>query len=197
MYKIGLTGGIASGKTSVAKWFRDKGITVVDSDRIVHEQYTKPNLIARIKQTFGQEYFENGVPNRTLLADTVFKFPEAKMKLEEILHPLVREEINRQCLKLERQQEKVIILDIPLLFEVGWESSVDEIWVVYVPPATQIERLMLRNGLTEKEAGLRISSQMSLDEKIKKAKIVIDNSGDWGDTEKKLLKIWEELEQRL
>lgn len=195
MLKIGLTGGIASGKSGVAKWFVDKGITVFDSDKSVHEQFTKPSVISLIKNAFGEKYIDNGVVNRALLGNTVFNDLKVKKKLEEILHPLVFEEMNKQYIKSEMRKEKVVIMDIPLLFEVSWEKYFDEVWVVYVPIDMQIQRLMSRSSLTMEDCKKRIFSQISLEEKILKADRVIDNSGSWLETEKQLLMILKELEQ--
>jgi dephospho-CoA kinase len=193
MFKIGLTGGIASGKTSVAKWFADKGITVFDADKIVHELLSKPFMISKINEEFGSRYIENGKINRTHLAKKIFNDPWAKNKLEGIIHPFVLKEMMERCRISELKNEKLIILDIPLLLEKDWDKYVDEVWVVYVSLSIQIQRLMQRNELIMEDAKQRIFSQMLLDEKIKKADRVIDNSASWGATEKQLSLIWEEL----
>ncbi|MGI6449401.1 MAG: dephospho-CoA kinase [Desulfitobacteriia bacterium] len=194
MFKVGLTGGIASGKSSVSRWFKKKGITIIDADEIVHELYNRPALINEVEQAFGSAYLENGRVNRALLGSKVFNDPQARDRLEKIIHPLVAGEILDECRAAESSMEQFVIIDIPLLFEAGWERLVDEVWVVYVAPAKQIERLMLRNGLTEKEARARISAQMPLDEKAQKAGRVIDNSGSWEETEKQLSLIWQEIQ---
>ncbi len=196
MLKIGLTGGIASGKTSVAKWFADKGITVFDADNAVHELYSKPFMVSKVEEVFGREYIENNKINRAFLANTVFDDVKAKNKLEKIIHPFVLKKMMEKCRISQLKNEELIILDIPLLLEKDWDKYVDEVWVVYVPMNIQIQRLMQRNGLIVEEAGQRIFSQMLLDEKIKKADRVIDNSGNWSETEKQLSIIWEEFKKK-
>jgi len=194
MLKIGLTGGIASGKSTVAKWFRERGVRVFDSDLSVHKQYRNPDVLLKIKEALGTKYFDDkGEINRALLANDVFANNVLRKKLEEIIHPLVLAEINSQCREALEKREKILILDIPLLFEVGWEKCVDQVWVVYVPPEIQVKRLMLRNGLSEAQAKLRIFSQISIEEKARRANIVINNSGTWSDTEKQLVKICKDL----
>lgn len=197
MLKAGLTGGIASGKSSVSKWFAAKGITVFDADKVVHESYLDPTVVAKIEQAFGSKYIENDQVNRSLLAAKIFSDHAAKRSLEGIIHPYVLAEMQERCKISESKSEKLIILDIPLLLEAGWERFVDEVWVVYVSFDIQLERLMLRNGFSAEEAKLRILSQMSLEEKLQKADRIIDNSGSWLETEKQLEKISEELLKRL
>lgn len=196
MLKVGLTGGIASGKTSIAKWFAEQGITVFDADKTVHELFSAPSVAAEIELTFGSGCLEDGKVNRKFLANIIFKDRRAKDKLEEMIHPFVLREMQKICAQAARANEDLIILDIPLLFEIGWDKLVDEVWVVYVPRPIQLQRLMLRNGLTEEESGQRIASQMPLEEKVKKADKVIDNSGSWIETEKKLEAIRQELRKK-
>lgn len=197
MLKIGLTGGISVGKTNVANWFAARKVTVFDADKTVHQFYSTPSVTEKIRKSFGPEYLLNNTIDRTLLASKVFQDGQAKAKLEEILHPLVIKEMQTRCAQAESEQEKLIILDIPLLFEAGWENHVDEVWVVYVPRAIQIQRLMLRNNLSREESQSRICSQMPLEEKVKKADRVIDNSGSWQETEQQLGEIWKELKKKL
>ncbi|NBJ16277.1 MAG: dephospho-CoA kinase [Dehalobacter sp. 4CP] len=192
MIKIGLTGGIASGKTRVASWFAQKGIPVFNADDAVHRLYDGP-LIPLIGKEFGSECVRDGKIDRAELGKIIFADPEARQRLEELVHPLIRQQMQDQCLKAEIQSEKLIILDIPLLLETGWGEFVDEVWVVYVPAEIQITRLMERSGLTREEAERRLAAQMPLEDKKGKADRVIDNSRDWGETEKQLETIWKEL----
>ncbi|NLI93585.1 MAG: dephospho-CoA kinase [Peptococcaceae bacterium] len=193
MMRIGLTGGIASGKSSVAAWFRKKGISVFDADDAVHQIMAESVMISAIEKEFGSEYLINGEINRPLLALHVFQDQNMKTRLEKLLHPPVLEEMEKQCREAEKCGEKLIILDIPLLFEAGWDKFMDEIWVVYVPFSVQLERLILRNGLSGEEAERRIRSQMNLDEKAGKADRVIDNGGSREETEQQLESIWKDL----
>lgn len=191
MLKVGLTGGIASGKTSVANWFADRGIRVFDADKAVHNLYSQEKIISLIKEVFGAEYIQKGIVNRSQLGSLVFTNKEARMKLEQIIHPIVREEMAKSVESAEREGEKTIIFDLPLLFETDWTSYVDEIWTVYVPLEIQIQRLTERNDLTREEARKRISSQLSLEYKADNSDRVIDNSGSWTETELQLAKIWD------
>lgn len=192
MIKVGLTGGIASGKTRVATWFVNQGITVFDADQSVHVLLEKPTIVDLIRKEFGDETIENGKINRMLLGKRVFSDTKLKIQLEEILHPLVLEEMLDQCKKSEFNKEKLIILDVPLLLETGWEKYVDEVWVVYVLPQIQLSRLVNRSGCSINEAKQRVAAQMCLEDKINMAHRVIDNSGDWKETEKQLEVIWRE-----
>ena len=193
MLKIGLTGGIASGKTSVASWFEARGVRIFDADSTVHRLYEHEDIVTLIGKEFGDLYTLDGQVDRTQLGRLAFNNEEAKDKLEKIIHPYVRDEMNNSVEKAAEAGEQVIILDLPLLFETGWTSYVDEIWVVYVSPEIQILRLMDRNNFTREEALLRISSQLSLEYKAENSDRVINNSGDWTQTELELLKIWGEI----
>ncbi len=193
MFKVGLTGGIASGKTSVANWFAAKGIPVINADETAHQLMEQSSVVSAVGQELGSEYIENGKINRTLLGNRVFSDPMAKKRLEKIIHPLVAKVMKKKSTILEKEGYKVIILDVPLLFEVGWDKSIDEVWVVFVSPDIQKKRLMSRNGFNEKEAEKRIGSQMPLEEKIKRAHRIINNSGTWEETEKYLQTIWLEI----
>jgi dephospho-CoA kinase len=187
---IGLTGGIASGKTSVANWFREKGVPVIDADEIAHELMEEQAVRTEISTEFGHHYLENGKINRRRLGDLVFRDPGAKKKLEAIIHPLVFARMAEKSSALKEKGHRFIIHDVPLLLEVGLDKSMDEVWVVYLTPELQRERLMIRNGFTREEAEIRIASQMPLTEKARKADLVIDNSGTWAETEKFLENIY-------
>jgi len=193
LIKVGLTGGIACGKSSVANWFAEKGIPVIDADRTVHELMEQPEVVSRIEKEFGSGYLENGRINRVSLGRKVFSEPEARKRLEGILHPLTAEAILEKTSELEKQGFNIIILEVPLLFEVGWDRLVDEVWVVDVSPDIQKKRLTVRNGFSPEEAEVRIASQMPLEEKAKRAHIVINNSGTWEETQKELEAIFAEI----
>lgn len=193
MIRIGLTGGIASGKSSVANWFRAKGLTVIDADQITHLIMGDPAVISAVEKEFGAEYISGGQINRLLLGSKIFQDQAMKTKLEKLLHPLIYAETQRQASEAELKKEKLVILDIPLLFEAGWDKQVDEVWVVYVLRNIQLARLTARNKLNREEAEQRISSQMPLEEKARMADRVINNSGSWQETEAQLEAIWLDL----
>ena len=127
MLKIGLTGGIASGKTSVASWFGARGVRIFDADSTVHRLYEHEDIVTLIGKVFGDLYTLDGQVDRTQLGRLAFNNEEAKDKLEKIIHPYVRDEMNNSVEKAAEAGEQVIILDLPLLFETGWTSYVDEI----------------------------------------------------------------------
>ncbi|MBS8265173.1 dephospho-CoA kinase [Mesobacillus boroniphilus] len=176
---IGLTGGIASGKSTVSAMFTDMGITVIDADieaRLAVEPGEK--AYNDIVSHFGTEILEdNGTINRPKLGEIIFNNEEKRLLLNSIVHPAVRERMAQKRALAEAANEKAVVLDIPLLFESKLTGLVEKIIVVYVDEQTQLERLMKRNGFSEEEANSRIKSQMPLKDKVGLAAAVIDNSG--------------------
>lgn len=197
---IGLTGGIASGKSTVAHMFQKRGITVVDADVIAKEAVEKGMPAYRkIAETFGAGVLlDNGGIDRKKLGELVFQNEDKRMQLNAIVHPEVRKTMIKERDKAIQARERFVVLDIPLLYESGLEHLTDKVLVVWVPKELQLERLMERNSLSEKEALNRIHAQLSLDEKKKKADAVIDNSGSLKDTETQLhqlLDTWSNTEK--
>ncbi|MPQ26305.1 dephospho-CoA kinase [Bacillus paralicheniformis] len=197
---IGLTGGIASGKSTVAQMFQQCGITVVDADVIAKEAVEQGMpAYQKIAETFGQGVLlETGDIDRRKLGEIVFTNEEKRMQLNAIVHPEVRKMMIKQRDEAIRAGEQFVVLDIPLLYESGLEHLTNKVIVVWVPMELQLERLMKRNRLTEDEALNRIHAQHSLDEKKKKADAVIDNSGSLKDTEAQLdqlLDTWSNTEK--
>ena len=175
---IGITGGIASGKSTVTEFLRQKGFQVVDADAVVH-QLQKPSgrLYQVLVEHFGEKILlENGELNRPLLASLIFSNPEEQEWSKRTQGEIIREELATLRDQLA-QTEDVFFMDIPLLFEQGYDSWFDEIWLVYVDKKTQIERLMNRDHLNIEEAQARLESQWSLSKKKKLASHIIDNSG--------------------
>ncbi|MGE1015229.1 dephospho-CoA kinase [Bacillus wiedmannii] len=176
---IGLTGGIASGKSTVSQMFRELSIPVIDADIIAREvvERGKP-AYSKIVEVFGTEVLqEDGELDRPKLGSVVFYNEEKRLQLNKIVHPAVREEMNTQKEKYIKEGMQAVVLDIPLLFESKLTSLVDRVLVVAVKPHTQLERLMKRNNFSEEEATARIQSQMPLEEKVKNADEVINNDG--------------------
>lgn len=182
---IGITGGIASGKSTVTKFLRQEGYKVVDADALVHKLQNPGGRLYRILvEHFGQEIIlENGRLNRPLLAKRMFSNPVELEWSKETQGEVIREELATLRDQLA-QTEGVFFMDIPLLFEQGYDFWFDEIWLVYVDKKTQIERLMNRDHMNVAEAQARLESQWSLSKKKKLASHIIDNSG----TQKELLK---------
>ncbi|UYO34797.1 dephospho-CoA kinase [Bacillus zhangzhouensis] len=193
---IGLTGGIASGKSTVSQMIKEQGIRVVDADVIAKEAVAKGTpALQQIVQTFGEDVLlPNGELNRQQLGAIIFSDEKKREQLNAIVHPEVRKEMLKQRDEGVDQQETFVVLDIPLLFESQLESLVDRIIVVYTTPELQLSRLMNRNDLSEEEALNRIHSQQSLEEKCKKADRVIENTQDLAFTRKQLQNILNEWE---
>jgi dephospho-CoA kinase len=183
---IGLTGGIATGKSTVSKIIMELGIPVIDADQIARE-IVEPGKAAHreIKDFFGQGVLQkDGTLNRQVLGEMVFSNPTLLAKLNEITHPRILQVMESRLEKMKDTGVPLVVLDIPLLLEGGSQARaiVDEIWLVVCDYNTQIGRLILRNGLTRKEAEARIKAQIPLKEKIKYAHRIIDNSGDINET---------------
>ena len=175
---LGLTGGIASGKTTVSNYFKKLKVDVVDADEIAHEiMRAGQPVVGEIAAYFGEEILlENGEINRERLGKIVFESDEKREKLNQIVQKKIRKKIKEERDKL--LDKELIVLDIPLLYEQSYEDLVDQVMVVSVKETVQKKRLMDRNSqLTEEDAMNRIASQMSLEEKVRKADIVIDNNG--------------------
>jgi len=171
-YAIALTGGIATGKSTVASIMKLYGIQVIDADDIAHELLDLHH--EKISQMFGEEFVRKGKVLRTNLGKIIFSDEAKKRELEAFIHPLIREEIEKRA-KVFDAREFPYLIDIPLFFENN-AYDIKESVVVYTPPETQLARYMKRNGLSEEEALVRINSQMNIDEKKKRATWVIDNS---------------------
>ncbi|MFC0297286.1 dephospho-CoA kinase [Geobacillus jurassicus] len=197
---IGLTGGIASGKSTVSAMMRELGLPVIDADEAARA-VVRPGEDAyrQIVAAFGPDILQtNGEIDRAKLGAIVFSDEEERKKLNDIVHPAVRRKMLTEKEALVRSGAKTVVLDIPLLFESGLTAWVDKILVVYVDDDVQLRRLMERNGFTEEEARARIRAQWPLVEKIKQADAVINNNGTREETRRQLLVIleqWDALEK--
>ena len=175
---IGITGGISSGKSTVTNFLRQRGFQVVDADSLVHQlQAPGGRLYNILVEHFGKQVvLKNGELNRPLLASLIFSNPEEQEWSKETQGQVILEELAALKNQLA-QTEALFFMDIPLLFEQGYESWFDEVWLIYLDRETQIERLMNRDKLSLEAAESRLSSQWSLDKKKKLATHIIDNSG--------------------
>ena len=176
---IGLTGGIASGKSTVSRALRELGAIIIDADEVAHA-IIEPGKPAweDIVEHFGSEVLN---PDQTIdrekLGAIVFNDPERLQELNQITHPRVGEQFKQMIKDIKSQQaDAVLFIEVPLLYETHMDRICDEVWVVWVDEETQIQRLMKRDGLSREDALKRIDAQMSLDEKAKRADVVIDNS---------------------
>lgn len=182
---IGLTGGIASGKSTVSRMLRERGALIVDAD-LISREIVRPGspVLQQIAEEFGQDILlENGELNRKKLGAIIFSDEEKRLKLNSLMHPPIRAEMLRQIHQYETEYpDKLIVADIPLLYESKLQHMFSEVMVVYVPLPVQVARLMERDGLTESQALERIRSQMPLEDKRRLADVVIDNSGSLEET---------------
>ena len=175
---IGITGGIASGKSTVTNFLRQQGFQVVDADAVVH-QLQKPGgrLFEALVQHFGQKIIlENGELNRPLLASLIFSNPEEREWSKQIQGEIIRKEL--ATLRDQLAQTEVFFMDIPLLFEQDYVSWFDETWLVYVNRDVQVERLMKRDQLSKDEAESRLAAQWPLEKKKDLASHILDNNGN-------------------
>ncbi|HCQ1974475.1 TPA: dephospho-CoA kinase [Staphylococcus aureus] len=192
---IGLTGGIASGKSTVSELLSVFGFKVVDADKAAREAVKKGSKgLAQVREVFGDEAIdENGEMNRRYMGDLVFNHPEKRLELNAIIHPIVRDIMEEEKQEYLKQGYNVI-MDIPLLFENELENTVDEVWVVYTSESIQMDRLMQRNNLSLEDAKARVYSQISIDKKSRMADHVIDNLGDKLELKQNLERLLEEEE---
>lgn len=175
---IGLTGGIASGKSTITDFLRRQGYPVIDADQVVHELQAKGGKLYQVLVAeFGNSILTaEGDLDRKKFSQAVFENAGLRAHLSLLQDKIIREELlaRRDALK---QTEDVIFMDIPLLYEADYSGEVDEVWLVYVDKAQQLERLMKRNGFSVQDAENRLNAQLSLKEKRSKAQVLIDNSG--------------------
>lgn len=178
-FVLGITGGIATGKSSVVQHFIDLGFPVVDADIIArHLLDQNGQAYNEVVNVFGSEILqENGEINRQALGALVFNHPDKLKQLDELMAPFLQESI-LAAIKQASQNQKLVIVDVPLMYEKGYDEWMDQVAVVYCTPNQQLKRLMQRNQLTEKEAKQRIDSQLPIEMKKLLAEVVFDNSND-------------------
>ncbi|MGI9950915.1 dephospho-CoA kinase [Moorellaceae bacterium AZ2] len=196
---IGLTGGIASGKSTVAGILASLGARVIDADKIARE-IVEPGKPAweEIKSTFGFQYLEpDGTINRRALGNLVFRDRTAREKLNAITHPRIKEEIARR-LEAYRKEEPggVVVIEAALLLEAGMQQVVDEVWVVTAPEEVRLKRLMERDNLSREEAWQRLKAQWPEEERLKFASQVIDTGKDMAATVADVKTVWQQLRER-
>jgi len=197
---VGLTGGIASGKSTVSEILAGLGAAIIDAD-VLSREVTMPGSegLRRIRETFGDKVISpDGSLNRRKLGSIIFRDEDARKKLNSIVHPLVIERTEQELHRLQDEARKsgkpvVAVVDAPLLFEAGVDVICDEVWVVAVSRETQAERLMKREDYTLDEALSRIDAQMPLEEKEKRATHIIDNEGTPEETRERVLELWKRL----
>ena len=198
MIIAGLTGGIASGKSTICGFFLDAGARIIDADKIARQLVRRgAPAYDEIVACFGTAILmPDGEIDRRKLGDIIFNDRPKKACLDAIVHPRVFERLAQITAQIAAQApDAVVIRDIPLLFETGMQTDLSEVIVVYVPENLQLKRLMQRDGISQRAAMARIRSQMSIEEKRKRATVVIDNSGVLAASRRQTLAVFKRLKQ--
>ena len=201
MYLIGLTGGMGSGKSTVADCLRSNGTPVIDADVIAHKIMNEESTFDKIHEIFGKNVFDkDGSLNKVKFSSVLFTNTVKRKKLNEFVHPKVWDEMMNETEKYVTEGSKVIFLDVPLLIESGWHTRVNETWLVKADYNERIERLRLRTNLSTEEIKKRIEIQMPESEKEEYADKIINNDGSIEETERQVIeelqKIIEKTEKR-
>lgn len=191
MYIIGITGGIACGKSTVSKILKIFGAEVISADTIIHTlMIPNEEIFNEYVKHFGQGILnEDKTINRKKISDIIFQDEEELKWVNEIAHPKVLKQIRKQLEEYQEEGTTLVILDVPLLIEAGWEKECDEVWVVYLSTERQVERLMKRNNITREKATSIIKAQLNNEERLRKADIIIDNNQSKKETRSKIKEI--------
>jgi len=191
---VGLTGGVGSGKTTVAEMLRELGAQVVDADEATHAVYEpgSPGFDAVVRE-FGDEYVEGGRIDRKRLGELVFHDDDARRRLNSIVHPLVRDWMAQRTAEAAERGADVVVQDVPLLFENGLERLFSTVVLVYAPEEVQVERLVSGRGIAPERARAMIAAQMPIEAKRGLAHHVINNSGTRDDTQAQVRAVWKLL----
>ena len=199
MFVIGLTGGIGSGKSTVTEMLRAKGAAVVQADLVGHEVYRPGTAVwDEVVAAFGRDVLTaNREIDRRKLGGIVFADPEARRRLNAITHPPMRRLMDERLDDLRQQGVRVAVLEAALLIEAGWVDLADEVWLTLVRPAEAAQRLMARSGLSREEAEARIASQLSNQERLEYADVVIDTDCSLEEVARRVDELWDGLMTRL
>jgi len=195
MKVIGLTGGIGSGKSTVSQFLGELGAVIIDADKVGHEAF-KPNteIWREVVAAFGRQILTStGEIDRKKLASIVFGNPESLAWLNQIMHHRMYDMVMARLEDYRRQGVGVAVLEAPLLIEAGWTPLVDEVWVTVASEATVLKRLQERTGVSEPETLARIRSQLSNEQRIKHADVVINNEGSLDELKAKVKELWHKL----
>src|SRR5438552_545516 len=197
MKVIGLTGGVGSGKSTVAEMLRELGATVLDADQAAHEVHAPgtPGFEAVVAE-FGPDFVRDGAIDRQKLGALVFSDDAARRRLNAIVHPLVREWMAARTSEAFERGDEIVIQDVPLLFENGLEDLFSSVLLVYTPEDIQLERLVEGRGLTRERARAIIAAQMPIEEKQRRAHHVVDNSGTVDQTRNQVEEVWAQMSGR-
>lgn len=189
MFIIGLTGGIGSGKSTIASWFREWHIPVIDGDKLAREVVNPGSpVLSILADAFGKEILsEEGTLKRRQLGQIVFQDKAKISRLNQIMHPAIWHLVESRLKACKDAGEKLAVLDMPLLIEAGWQSRVDSVWVVYVSTEVQISRVMKRDGLKRSQVMAIMQNQIPVEEKLSYADVIINNEGSEENTRRQVL----------
>ncbi|WP_429884346.1 dephospho-CoA kinase [Geoalkalibacter halelectricus] len=192
---LGITGGIASGKSSVAQAFAQLGAAVLSADELARAVVQPGSaVLLRLRERFGVRILDaDGCLDRAALATVVFNDPQSRQALNALIHPAIAELAQERLENLRRSEAPLVVYEAPLLFEAGAEQRVDAVLVIKVAPRVQLQRLMARDGLDEAAARLRVDAQMPQEEKVGRADYVIDNSGSFAETLEQVQALFKKL----
>ena len=196
MIVIGLTGGILTGKSTVSEILVQRGVVVIDADKVGHEAYRPQTKVWReVVDAFGTGILmQNGEIDRKKLGDIVFNDPKALARLNEIMHPAMHAMMKEEIEKLRNKGVDVVVLEAAVLIEANWTDLVDEVWVTVAPEETAVKRLQNRGGLSEQQARARIRSQLSSEERAKHADVIINTNCDLAEVRAKVERLWRRLQ---
>jgi dephospho-CoA kinase len=198
MFIIGLTGGILSGKSTIAQMLAEKGAAIIDADKLAHEAYKpKTKLNQELVDEFGTGIRKtDGSIDRKKLSGIVFDNPEALARLNSIVHPRIREIAQAKIEQLRKKGTAVVVLEAALLIEAKWTDLADEVWVALVPPEVAVKRLEERGGLTENEARARIQAQLPAAERAKYADVIINTDCSLPEVRSQIDKLWKTVTKK-
>jgi dephospho-CoA kinase len=195
---LALTGGIASGKSTVCRYFGEMGAVVLNADQEAHRVYAPATpLFQELKKRYGPEIVRDGQIDRGRLAEIIFASPQEKKWLEERTHPATRQAIAAKLADLSKQDPPLVLVEAALHMETGYYRDFDGLIVVYLPETLALKRLMARDGISEEQARFRLASQMPIEQKKKLADWVIDNSGSLAETKKQVESLFEKFNLHL
>jgi dephospho-CoA kinase len=197
MKVIGLTGGIGSGKSTVAQFLAEMGAVIIDADKIGHEAL-KPDteIWHEVVSAFGRQILTpDGNINRHKLGEIVFDNPESLLKLNQIMHPRMYDRVQARLKRYQRKGVSVVVLEAPLLLEADWASLVDEVWVTVAAETTVLKRLQKRNRLSKAEILARLRSQLPTEKRLGQANVIIDTDCSLDELKAKIAKLWQRLQQ--
>jgi len=195
---IGLTGGIGTGKSTVARFLAGLGARVIDVDRVGHRVLARNHRVRqRLVETFGEDILHGNMIDRSRLGRLVFADKRARKRLNGIIHPVMFEAVKRRVEKYRREGAEVVVLDAPLLLEAGWDRFVDEVWVTVASPETVNQRAKKRSGLSGAEVRARVRAQIPREEQAERGHVVIDTDCPLEELKEKVESLWRRSQLRV